>query len=87
MSVALISAVAFPITMLIGVIAAWRMSKKENAVIIEQPGWRDDSLDDWRKERDAEADRIRVMRHEDPTHEGGAAEEKAETVRHQRIGG
>jgi hypothetical protein len=85
--VALFSAIAFPVLMLVGGIAAWRMSRKENAVIVEQAAWRDDSLDDWRKERDAEADRIRVMRQESPTHEGAAAEEKAETSRHQRIGG
>ncbi len=85
--IAMFSAIAFPLLMLIGGIAAWRVSRKENVTIVEPTAWRDDSLDDWRKERDAEAERIRIEREQSATHEGGAAEEKAETVRHQRIGG
>ena len=85
--IALFSAIAFPVLMLVGGIAAWRMSKNENVARPEQPTWRDDSLDDWRKQRDADAERTRVLRQESETHEGGATEEKSETVRHQRIGG
>ena len=83
----MLSAIGLPLLMAIGGIAAWRMSRKEDAATIEQPAWRDTSLDDWRKERDAEADVVRAARLQDETHEGAAAEEKSETQRHQRIGG
>jgi hypothetical protein len=63
------------------------MSRKEDTTSVEQPTWRDNSLDDWRRERDAEADAVRAARLESETHEGAAAEEKSETKRHQRIGG
>jgi len=83
----LFSAVGLPLMMAVGAIAAWRMTRKENTTSIEQPAWRDTSLDDWRKERDAEADSVRAARLEGEPHEGAAAEEKSETKRHQRIGG
>jgi hypothetical protein len=89
MDIQFLSVVGLPLLMAIGGIAAWRMSKKENTTIVEKPGWRDDSLDDWRKQRDAEAEQERVARAslEGTLHEGGAVEEKSETQRHQRIGG
>lgn len=81
------SAIGLPVMMAIGAIMAWRMSKKEN-VQDEKPAWRDDSLDDWRKQRDAEAEAVRGERtSQSPDLSGAAAEEKAETKRHQRIGG
>lgn len=83
----MLSAIGLPLLMAVGAIAAWRMSRKEDTTSIEQPAWRDTSLDDWRKERDAEADVVRAARLESETHEGAAAEEKSETQRHQRIGG
>lgn len=83
----LVSAVAFPFLMVIGGIAAWRMSKKETTRI-ETPAWRDDSLDDWRKERDARAEQARAIRPSDPTHLSTGSEEQQETTkRHQRLGG
>jgi len=89
MDVQFLSVVGLPVLMAVGGIAAWRMSKKENSTFVEKAAWRDDSLDDWRKQRDAEADQERVTRAstEGTLHEGGAAEEKSETQRHQRIGG
>ncbi len=85
----IISAIGLPLLMAIGGIAAWRMTKKENSTEIEKPAWRDTSLDDWRKQRDADADVERKQRAENPAalHEGAAAEEQAKTQRHQRIGG
>ena len=75
--------------MAIGGVAAWRMTKKENATAAEPPAWRDDSLDDWRRERDAAADEHRIVREQETreNHEGAGNEEQVETVRHQRIGG
>lgn len=84
----MISAVGLPVAMAVGAVMAWRMSKKENKAETEQPLWRDDSLDDWRKERDAEVDAERLQRVQEPKQHGGAAaEEQAEKKRHQRIGG
>ncbi|MEO9256698.1 MAG: hypothetical protein ABI305_14270 [Tepidiformaceae bacterium] len=89
MDVQFLSVVGLPVLMAVGGIAAWRMSKKENSTFVEKPVWRDNSLDDWRKERDAEVEQERILRSstEGTLHEGGAAEEKSETQRHQRIGG
>ena len=88
MDLQLLSAVAFPLLMVVGGIAAWRMSKKETTRI-ETPAWRDDSLDDWRKERDAQAEQARAIRpSDDPTHLSTGSEEQQETTkRHQRLGG
>ena len=73
--------------MAVGAIMAWRMSKKEN-ILDEKPAWRDDSLDDWRKQRDAEAEAVRDERVSQAADlSGAAAEEKTEKKRHQRIGG
>ncbi|MEP7215541.1 MAG: hypothetical protein ABI782_04760 [Anaerolineaceae bacterium] len=84
----MISAVGLPVAMAVGAVMAWRMSKRENKVETEQPLWRDDSLDDWRKERDVEVEAERLQRiQEAKQHGGAAAEELAERKRHQRIGG
>ena len=77
--------------MAIGGIAAWRMSKKENSTSAstETSTWRDDSLDDWRRQRAAAADEHRIAREQETreSHAGAGNEEQVETVRHQRIGG
>lgn len=84
----LISAVGLPVAMAVGAIMAWRMTRRENRAETEQPLWRDTSLDDWRKERDAEIEVERLQRLKDAKlHGGAAAEEQSETKRHQRIGG
>jgi|SwirhisoilCB3_FD_contig_51_877837_length_525_multi_2_in_0_out_0_1 hypothetical protein len=89
MDIQFLSVVGLPVLMAVGGVAAWRMSKKENSTIVEKPAWKDTSLDDWRKQRDAEAEQERITRvsTEGTLHEGGAQEEKSETQRHQRIGG
>ncbi len=84
----MISAVGLPVAMAIGAVMAWRMSKKENKADIEPPLWRDNSLDDWRKERDAEIETERLQRIQEAKQpSGAAAEEQSEKKRHQRIGG
>ena len=84
----MISAIGLPVAMAIGAVMAWRMTKRENKAETEQSLWRDDSLDDWRKERDAEVDAERLQRGQDAQQHGSAAaEEQTEKKRHQRIGG
>ena len=88
-SLQLLSAIGFPVMMAIGAIAAWRMSKKEHDPRPGQDTWRDDSLDQWRRERDLMAEQARTARDPaDPSeHLSGGQEETIETKRHQRIGG
>ncbi len=85
----LLTRIGFPILIVAGAIAAWRMAKAEHAPGESQPEWKDDSLDDWRQERDAAAEAERAARGE--THRTdlteGSTEEKEQTKRHQRIGG
>ena len=81
----ILSAVVFPLVMLAGGIAAWRLSKKDTTAP-EKANWRDDSLDDWRNERDSEAERIRLSRASEGLTTG--SEEQQETKKHQqRLGG
>lgn len=80
-------ALAFPLLLAGGAVAAWRMSKRTPTVDDSAPKWRDDSLDDWRKERDQMAEERREKRADEPEEITGSGEEQAETKRHQRIGG
>lgn len=88
----LVSAVGFPLLMVAGGIVAWRMAKRDNTVQKDESAWRDDSLDDWRRERDAQAEQERLERLERPAtaetslHEGSGGD-GTETKRQQRIGG
>jgi hypothetical protein len=85
---AALSAIGMPLAMVFGAIAAWRLLKKEKRNEQEQPTWRDTSLDDWRRERDASADAERAARASEPNALlEGSAEEREEARRHQRIGG
>ena len=59
--VPLIAAIAFPMLLFVGGIAAWQMSKHSDAAEA-QNNWRDESLDEWRRERDAEVARARAER-------------------------
>ena len=82
----LLSAIGFPLVMAIGGFAAWRLTKKEAKRESEPAQWRDDSLDDWMKERDAKVEATRQARL-DGSDRTGAAKDEEVTVRHQRIGG
>jgi len=85
---AALSAIGMPLAMVFGAIAAWRLMKKEDKNEQDQPVWRDTSLDDWRRERDASAEAERAARASDPNALlEGATEERQEARRHQRIGG
>ena len=85
----LLTRIGFPLLIVGGAIAAWRMAKADHAPGAEKPEWKDDSLEDWRKERDAAAAAERAARDSAPRAEAdeGATEEKEQTKRHQRIGG
>jgi hypothetical protein len=86
----LIGAIGLPLLMLVGGYYAWRMSKKQSHPEADKPGWVDDSLDDWRKTRDAELEEERLARvalAEKGVFEGSATNESTDTRRQQRIGG
>ncbi len=85
----LLTRIGFPLMIVGGAIAAWRMSKAENAPGAIKPEWKDDSLEEWRKERDASAEAERATRsaEERAGLNEGSTEEKEQTKRHQRIGG
>lgn len=54
----LLAAIAMPLLMLVGALAAW-LTRNDNA---QRPAWRDDSLDEWRREREAQAEAERLRR-------------------------
>ncbi len=84
----LISVIGFPLLMAVGGFAAWRMNRHVDEREAEKPQWRDTSLDDWRKQRDAETEVERTTRvQQGPALQAGGGEEQPETKRHQRIGG
>ena len=78
---------AFTLLMAFGGIAAWRVSKNQ-AEKPESAAWRDDSLDDWRKERDARAEEIRANRPAELRETVTGQEEQQDTAKpQQRLGG
>lgn len=85
----LLTRIGFPLLIVSGAIAAWRMSKAEHAPGEAKPEWKDDSLDEWREQRDAAAEAERAARGGTIRADlgEGSTEEKEQTKRHQRIGG
>ena len=81
------SAIGLPVLMVVGAVMAWRHSKQQDVQDTHAPTWRDDSLDDWRKERDAAARQEREGRTTHATTGEGSTEEKKQEKTHQRIGG
>jgi hypothetical protein len=81
--------VVLPLAMIAGFIAVWRMPKHEGHAPGEGPKWRDESLDEWRTERDAAAEEERLARVQSDAAalKEGSPREDGETKRHQRIGG
>ncbi|MCA9843281.1 MAG: hypothetical protein KC482_09330 [Dehalococcoidia bacterium] len=84
-------ALGLPLVLLVGGIAAWRISRKEGSFEApEKPAWRDDSLDDWRRERDAQLEQERLQRLE-ATNErlrtGQEEEQDTQRTTHTRLGG
>lgn len=82
-----IGAILMPVLMVVGFIAAWKMPKREGRRDQGQT-WRDTSLDDWRKERDAALEAERQQRIDaGPALHDNTGAEASEPVRHQRLGG
>jgi hypothetical protein len=78
-----------PFLLGMGGVAAWRASRRSDEHDRERAAaWRDDSLDDWRKERErmAEEERARRATAETETRTG-STREGDEKKQHQRIGG
>lgn len=87
MPFAILLRLGMPLALAISGIVVWRMSKRENDPHHQKPQWRDDSLDDWRRERDANVEAERAQRASDPELYAGAEREQESTERQQRIGG
>ena len=84
-----LSAVLIPFLLGIGGTAAFLASRRREEQDRDRAAaWRDDSLDDWRKEREAMAEEERARRTAEvaETH-AGSTEERDEKKQHQRIGG
>lgn len=81
-----LSQLGLPIAMAVGGIAAWRMTRRQQTRE-EKPGWRDTSLDDWRRERDQTVERERKQRGASPEMKQGTEQEQAAEQRHERMGG
>ena len=64
MDLALFSRIGLPLLMAVGGIIAWRKTMSGLSDDDDKPQWRDESLDDWRKARDAEIEAERQARHE-----------------------
>jgi len=86
----IIVAIMLPFLLGMGGVAAWRASRRSDEQERERAAaWRDDSLDDWRKERERMAEEERAHRasgEEAQTH-AGSTREGDEKKQHQRIGG
>ncbi|MCO5201168.1 MAG: hypothetical protein M9925_05650 [Chloroflexi bacterium] len=89
MDLSAIMMMMMPFLLGMGGVAAWRASRRSDDQDRERSAaWRDDSLDDWRKEREriAEEERARRATAETETH-AGSTREGDEKKQHQRIGG
>jgi len=90
MSPVMLLQLGMPVAMAISGLVAWRVSRRTKRDG-ELPAWRDDSLDDWRREQAAEYERARG----DPASSGRRLEESVRTGaekemderRQSRIGG
>ena len=90
MNLQLLFAIALPILGIAGGIVGWRAAGKHRDIASQANPWQDDSLDDWRKERERTADEERERRASDREARiasGQAEEEDVQTIRQQRIGG
>lgn len=87
---ALFSAIGMPLAMGIGGIVAWRATRNQQAREDAPRTWRDDSLDEWRRERDARADEQREQRTAAPRDELNPESRQGEETserQHTRLGG
>ena len=89
MDLQLLFALALPILGIAGGIVGWKAAGKHKDIGQTASGWQDDSLEEWRKERERSAAEERELRAKEREERlaAGHAEEEVETVRQQRIGG
>lgn len=81
-------AMMMPFLLGMGGVAAWRASKRSDERERERAAaWRDDSLDEWRRERERIAEEERARRAAAAETRTGSTEERDEKKQHQRIGG
>jgi hypothetical protein len=85
--VTLFFALLLPVGGVLGAWAAWRRQKRSDATAIDQARWRDDSLDQWRRQRDEQAETDREARAARSDLEPASTEEREEARRQHRIGG
>ncbi len=85
--VTLLLAFVLPVGGVLGAWAAWRRQKRTDTVVAESSKWRDDSLDEWRRERDHQVEAERQARTARADLEPASTEERDEARRQQRIGG
>jgi hypothetical protein len=90
----LIGSIGLPAVMAIGGILAWRATRRQHVSEereMTSPAWRDTSLDDWRRERDQQAELERQQREAGVGREGlsEGQEREADTQKktHTRLGG
>ncbi|MEO8541143.1 MAG: hypothetical protein ABI577_15480 [bacterium] len=86
MNAQILFALGMPVAMIVSGVAVWRSTKKDTTKP-EAPTWRDNSLDDWRKERDEQAEIIRQQRPNETALKTGSEEQQETQKRHQRLGG
>jgi hypothetical protein len=89
MGLSMLAQLGLPILMAVGAVMAWRMTKRENVRDSQPAEWKDDSLDEWRRQRDAAAEIERAERAANPDalHAGGEKAVEGDVGKHQRIGG
>jgi hypothetical protein len=87
----LIGTVGFPIVLAVGGLIAWRAIRAQQEREAQPATWRDDSLDDWRRERDRAIEAEREQRQQRPPGEVHPASESREGDQgrktHTRLGG
>ncbi len=89
MNLSAVMMMMMPFLLGMGGVAAWRASKRTEERERERAAaWRDDSLDEWRRERERIAEEERARRAAEVTEtRAGSTEERDEKKQHQRIGG
>lgn len=89
MNLSAVMMMMMPFLLGMGGVAAWRASKRTEERERERAAaWRDDSLDEWRRERERIAEEERARRAAEVTEtRAGSTEERDQKKQHQRIGG
>jgi len=87
MGLSILVRLAMPLLLALGGFLTWQRTRAKDERNPDKPDWRDDSLDDWRRERDEAAATARDARAADPARHASTAAEESEPALHQRLGG